>query len=178
MPSPSIFTLVFLGVLSGLGGPSFSPFTQEITMNSLVPLISIRTKGPLGLVHLPRLWLKMRLAAKGKLAEGYRAGEGGFDGRLLEALGIELAAATAFVSAAQPSYVAFEAWVKENAEPESLTEDAINTFNEQILTRSRPEPAELLATVGLPPSDDAWLVTDLNNLDDWHTFHLALSDGA
>jgi hypothetical protein len=52
-------------------------------MPTHVPLISTRTKGPLGLVHLPRLWLKMRLSAKGQLAEGYRAGEGGFDGKLL-----------------------------------------------------------------------------------------------
>ena len=59
-------------------------------MDAQVPLISTRTTGPLGVVHLPRLWLKMRLAARDKLAEGYRAGEGGFDGMLLETLGIDL----------------------------------------------------------------------------------------
>ena len=90
-------------------------------METHVPLISTRTKGPLGLVHLPRLWLKMRLSAKGKLADEYRAGERGFDGLLLEALGIDSTAAVAFVSASQPGYLAFEAWVKENAKPGSLT---------------------------------------------------------
>ena len=65
-------------------------------MKTHVPLISTRTKGPLGLVHLPRLWLKMRLSAKGKLADEYRAGEGGFDSLLLEALGIDSTAAIAF----------------------------------------------------------------------------------
>ena len=57
-------------------------------MDTYIPLISTRSVGPLGLVHLPRLWLKMRLSTKGKLAEDYRAGEGGFDGLLLDALGI------------------------------------------------------------------------------------------
>jgi len=147
-------------------------------MDTHVPLISIRTQGPLGLAHLPRLWLKMRLSAKGKLAEGYRAGEGGFDGMLLEALGIESAAAIAFVNTSQPTYVAFEAWVKENAKPDSLTQEAIDAFNNRILSRPKAEPgcAEALAFLGVPPSDEEWVVSDINDLDDWHSFHLALSD--
>lgn len=147
-------------------------------MKTHVPLISTRTKGPLGLVHLPRLWLKMRLSAKGKLADGYRAGEGGFDGALLEALGIDSTAAVAFVSASQPGYLAFEAWVKENAKPGSLTLEAIDQFNERILSFPKPEPgrSEMLEILGLSPSDKEWLGTDLNDLDDWHGFHLALLD--
>jgi hypothetical protein len=120
----------------------------------------------------------MRLSAKGKLAEGYRAGEGGFDGMLLEALGIESAAAIAFVNTSQPTYVAFEAWVKENAKPDSLTQEAIDAFNNRILSRPKAEPgcAEALAFLGVPPSDEEWVVSDINDLDDWHSFHLALSD--
>ena len=72
-------------------------------MDTTVPLISTRSKGPLGLAHLPRLWLKMRLAARGKLASGYRAGEGGFDGALLEAIGINSGAAVACVADSQPN---------------------------------------------------------------------------
>ena len=149
-------------------------------METHVPLISTRTKGPLGLVHLPRLWLKMRLSAKGKLADEYRAGAGGFDGLLLEALGIDSTAAVAFVSASQPSYLAFEAWVMENAKPESLTPEAIDQFNERILSFPKPEPgrSEMLEILGLPQSDKEWLGTDLNDLDDWHGFHLALLDEA
>lgn len=145
-------------------------------MESHVPLISTRTKGPLGLVHLPRLWLKMRLSAKGRLADGYRAGEGGFDGLLLEALGIEAAAAAAFVQASQPGYLAFEAWVEEHAKPGSLTREAIDRFNERILSFPKPEPgrSEMLKDLGLPASDREWLGTDLNDLDDWHGLHLAL----
>ena len=145
-------------------------------MEKHVPLISTRTIGPLGLVHLPRLWLKMRLVAKGMLNEEYRAGEGGFDGVLLGSLGIEAGAAIAFVKASQPSYLAFEDWVKENATPGSLTSEAIEVLNERILTFPKPEPmrTESLEFIGLPQSDKEWLGTDLNDLDDWHSIHLAL----
>lgn len=147
-------------------------------MEKHIPLISTRTVGPLGLAHLPRLWLKMRLSAKGVLEEGYRAGEGGFDGALLEALGIESTDAVAFIKASQPSYLDFEAWVKENAKSESLTSEAIGAFNERILTVPKPEPGrtETLELLGLPPSNKEWLGTDLNDLDDWHCIHLALYD--
>ena len=147
-------------------------------MDTTVPLISTRSKGPLGLAHLPRLWLKMRLAAKGKLASGYRAGEGGFDGALLEAIGINSGAAAAFVADSQPTYLAFEMWVKQNAKPESLTPEAIDAFNERMLSFPKPEPgrSEMLDLLGLPKDDTLWLGTDLNDLDDWHGIHLALLD--
>ena len=143
-------------------------------MDTQVPLISTRTTGPLGVVHLPRLWQKMRLNAKGLLAEGYRAGEGGFDGMLLEALGISSAAAIAFVQETQPTYLVFEAWVKDNAG--SLTAAAIEQINESILSIQKPEPgrSEMLDLLGLPQDDKEWLATDLNDLDDWRDFHLAL----
>lgn len=145
-------------------------------METHVPLISTRSIGPLGLVHLPRLWLKMRLASKGMLADGYRAGEGGFDGALLAALGIEAEQATAFVAAEQPGYLAFEEWVRQHATPDSLTPEAITAFNERILTFPKPEPGrtEMLEELGLPPSDDVWMGTDINDLDDWNGVHLAL----
>ena len=147
-------------------------------METHVPLISTRTKGPLGLAHLPRLWLNMRLSAKGKLAEDYRAGEGGFDGLLLTTLGIESTAAIAFIKTSQPGYLTFEAWVKENANPESLTSEAISAFNNRILSFPKPEPGrtEMLELLGLPSSDKEWLGTDLNDLDDWHGVHLSLLD--
>ena len=147
-------------------------------MNALVPLISARTVGPLGLAHLPRLWLKMRLSAKGMLAEGYRAGIGRFDGMLFDALGIDPAAATAFVETSQPDYPVFENWIRENANPESLTDGAIDEFNKGILLRPKSEEGrtEMLEALGLPQSDREWTVSDLNDLDDWRGFHLALLD--
>src|SRR6185295_7355837 len=40
-------------------------------MSTHVPLISSGVAGPLGVLHLPRLWLKVSLEARGKLANGY-----------------------------------------------------------------------------------------------------------
>ena len=145
-------------------------------MDTQVPLISTRTTGPLGVVHLPRLWLKMRLAAKDKLAEGYRAGEGGFDEMLLKAVGIGSQAAIAFVRESQPTYLAFEAWIRENAAPYSLSAAAVERLNDQILSILKPEPwrSEMLDTLGLPKDDKEWHATDLNDQEDWQDFHLAL----
>lgn len=147
-------------------------------MDTQVPLISTRSMGPLGLAHLPRLWLKMRLAAKGKLVEGYRAGKGGADGALLDALGLDSDATAAFVAESHPTYLAFEAWVKENAEPDRVTTEAVDRFNKRILSFPKPEPdrSNMLDLLGLPKDDTVWIATDLNDLDDWYGFHLALLD--
>ena len=149
-------------------------------MDTYPPLISTRATGPLGIVHLPRLWLKMRLAAKGDLAEGYRAGKGGFDALLFEAFGLSDDDAIAYVREGHPSYLAFEAWVREHAAPDRLTPEGIAQFNERVLTFAKPEPArsETLDMLGLPADDTEWLGTDLNDLEDWHCFHLALLDDA
>ena len=37
-------------------------------MDKIVPLIGSAEVGPLGVLHLPRLWLKVSLDAKGALA--------------------------------------------------------------------------------------------------------------
>ena len=39
-------------------------------MSKYVPMISSGTAGPLGALHLPRLWQKVSLEAAGKLADG------------------------------------------------------------------------------------------------------------
>ncbi len=145
-------------------------------MQKIVPLISTRSTGPLGIIHLPRLWQKMRLDAAGKLDEGYRSGKGGLDGVLLETLGLEYERTTAFIAETQPSYLEFENWVRENALPERITPEAIKAFNDKFLTLPKPEPerTEMLKRVGLPVDDSLWLASDLNDQDDWHGFHEAL----
>ena len=118
----------------------------------------------------------MRLAEKGKLAEGYRTGEGGLDGALLDALGLDYQATAAFIAESQPTYLAFEAWVKETVEPERLTLEAIDHFKGRVLSFPKPEPerSEMLDLLGLPKDDTVWIATDLNDLDDWHGFHLEM----
>ena len=47
--------------------------------DTYVPLISSGTAGLLGVLHLPRLWQKLSLEARGKLAEGYPGMGRGYD---------------------------------------------------------------------------------------------------
>jgi hypothetical protein len=54
---------------------------------TLVPLISSGVAGPLGVLHLPRLWLKASLEARNKIAAGYPALSKGYDSMVLGALG-------------------------------------------------------------------------------------------
>ena len=42
-------------------------------MSKIVPTISSGTAGPLGVLHLPRLWQKVSLDAAGKLHDDYPA---------------------------------------------------------------------------------------------------------
>jgi hypothetical protein len=58
-------------------------------MNTIVPLISSGVAGPLGVLHLPRLWLKVSLEARGKLATGYPGIGKGYDMMVISALGLE-----------------------------------------------------------------------------------------
>ena len=44
-----------------------------------VPTISSGVAGPLGVLHLPRLWMKVSLEAAGKLADGYPGIGAGYD---------------------------------------------------------------------------------------------------
>ena len=52
---------------------------------TIVPLISSGSHGPLGVVHLPRLWSKLTLDAAGKLPPGYDSCGDGFDAMTLSA---------------------------------------------------------------------------------------------
>jgi hypothetical protein len=144
--------------------------TTTAASTALVPLIGTREKGPLGLLHLPRLWLKMRAFAAGVLPEGYRHGEGGFDGSLLEAIGLDLAPLEAYIAAERPDYLRFEAYVRANAR--DLSPETIGAYNTHKLTFVMPEPrrSEWLQRFGLTGTDYA-LGIDLNSLDDWALAH-------
>ena len=65
--------------------------------DTYVPLISSGIAGPLGVVHLPRLWQKVSLETAGKLASGYPAVGKGFDAMTLTALGLEEQAVKDFI---------------------------------------------------------------------------------
>jgi hypothetical protein len=137
-------------------------------MNTTVPLISSGTAGPLGVLHLPRFWLKTSLEARGKLAAGYPGCGKGYDQMVVDGLGLQREAVLEFVKTSKPTYPQFEAWVKKNgthvdkASIEKLN-SAIKGYIHDDATRK-----SILSANGLP--DDASACKDavnLNNLDDW-----------
>lgn len=139
-------------------------------MEMIYPLISTTVTGPLGVVHLPRLWLKTLLHATGRLPEGYRHGMGGFDEMTLTAIGIEPAAFIDYIEKRLPTYLEFEAWIKANAT--QLDAETIAKHNETVRTRHMREEmaAERRASLGIPNADLHEAVI-LNDLDDWTCVH-------
>ena len=101
--------------------------------DTYVPLISSGVAGPLGVLHLPRLWQKVSLEEKGKLASGYPGVGKGFDAMTLAALGLEEQAVRNYIKQNKPTYPEFEAWVKNNAK--SLNRDAIEKHNAAVRGR-------------------------------------------
>lgn len=91
------------------------------TETKVVPLISSGTAGPLGVVHLPRLWLKISLAAAGMLPEEYDECGPGFDGMTLSALGLDREKTIEFVRSKRPTYMEFEEWVAANGKTDKET---------------------------------------------------------
>lgn len=141
-----------------------------------VPLISSGTAGPLGVLHLPRLWLKVSLESRGLLADGYPGIGKGYDQMVIDALGLTGDAVVSYITSERPTYPQFEAWVK--AQPGAkLDAETISTLNAAIAGYNHADDVRkaILSADGLP--DDAAAPKDainLNNLDDWHEFHAAV----
>jgi hypothetical protein len=91
------------------------------TRKKIVPLISSGTAGPLGAIHLPRLWLKLSLGNAGLLPEGYDECGHGFDAMTLSALGLDRDKTIEFVRSRRPSYMEFEKWVVANGKTDKAT---------------------------------------------------------
>ncbi|HEY6450742.1 MAG TPA: DUF5069 domain-containing protein [Candidatus Cybelea sp.] len=91
------------------------------TQVKVVPAISSGTAGPLGAIHLPRLWLKLTLAAAGELPEGYDECGAGFDAMTLAALGLDRQKTIDFVRQNKPRYMEFEEWVVRNGKTDKAT---------------------------------------------------------
>src|ERR1041384_8812029 len=98
--------------------------------DTYVPRISSGAAGPLGVLHLPRLWLKVSLEEAGKLAPGYPGVGKGFDAMTLAALGLEEQAVRDYIKQNKPTYPQFEAWVKKNAK--SLNPQAVEKHNAAV----------------------------------------------
>ena len=146
--------------------------------DTYVPLISSGVAGPLGVVHLPRLWQKVSLEATGKLASGYPAVGKGFDAMTLAALGLEEQAVKDYIEQDKPTYPQFETWVKKNAK--SLTQEAIEKHNAAVRGYNHDDETRKGILSACSIADDAAAPKDavnLNNLDDWYEFHQAALKG-
>jgi Domain of unknown function (DUF5069) len=143
--------------------------------DTYVPMISSGTAGPLGVLHLPRMWQKVSLEAQGKLAAGYPGIGRGYDAMTCAALGLDEQAVKDFIKKNKPTYPEFEAWVKKNAtslNPQTIEKHnaAVRGYNHDDETRKN-----ILGSCGI--AEDASAAKDavnLNNLDDWHEFHQAV----
>ena len=144
-------------------------------MNTIVPLISSGVAGPLGVLHLPRFWLKMSLECRGKIAPGYPGCGKGYDQMVLDALGIRKEAAIDYIKSNRPTYPQFEAWIKKQPGVK-LDRASVDKINGAIRGYIHDDSTRrsILSANGIP--DDAHAPRDavnLNNLDDWKEFHEA-----
>jgi hypothetical protein len=144
-------------------------------MNTIVPLISSGVSGPLGVLHLPRLWLKVSLEARGKLAAGYPGAGQGYDQMVIDGLGLQRQAVIDFITNSQPTYPQFEAWIKQQpgVKLDKASVDALNAaitgYIHDDATRQSILGANGIADDNSAPRD----AVNLNNLDDWKEFHEA-----
>jgi len=143
-------------------------------MAKIVPLISSGVAGPLGVLHLPRLWLKVSLESCGKLADGYPGLGKGYDSMVCAALGLDPDAVKKFIADSRPTYPQFEAWVQQNAK--HLDKATIHKLNVAIQgyihtddVRDNILKASSIKDAGSVCPD----AINLNNLDDWYEFHQA-----
>ena len=143
--------------------------------DTYVPMISSGTAGPLGVLHLPRLWQKVSLDAAGKLATGYPAIGRGFDAMTCDALGLDEQAVTDYIKQNKPTYPQFEAWVQKNGK--SCTPEAIEKHNAAVRGYNHDDETRgnILGACNLPDDSSAPQdAVNLNNLDDWYEFHQAV----
>lgn len=140
-------------------------------MSDIIPLISSGTAGPLGVLHLPRLWQKVSLEVAGKLNSEYPAIGAGYDQMVLDGLGLDKAKFQAFMQS-KPTYPQLEAWVLEQKGGQ-LDAQAVETLNASIVGYNHGDEVrkEILAACGLEDDGTILDAVNLNNLDDWQSFH-------
>jgi len=142
-------------------------------MNTIVPLISSGVAGPLGVLHLPRLWLKVSLECRGKLAPGYPGAGKGYDQMVIDGLGLKRDAVIEFIKSNRPTYPQFEAWIKKQPGVK-LDKGSIEKLNAAICGYIHDDQTRktILSASGVPADAQACCdAVNLNNLDDWKEFY-------
>lgn len=155
-------------------GKTSGHFKEE----AIIPLISPGTKGPLGVMHLPRVWLKALLSAVGRLPEGYKDIRPGFDYMVLEGLHVNPDVARAYITENLPGYLEFEKWIVTQPDVD-LSAANIDRVNQIVVERKKADASrkKILDSLGL--DDDGFILDSmtLNDLDDWRSIHKQLCEG-
>lgn len=147
-------------------------------MSKIIPLISSGTAGPLGVLHLPRLWQKASLEAVGKEHPDYPALAPGYDTMVLGALGIGVETFRKFIHEQKPTYPQCEAWVLAQSGG-ALDPQKIAELNASIIGyHHKDEVRQSILQANDIPDDGTILdAVRLNNLDDWLGFHSEVIKG-
>lgn len=139
----------------------------------ITPTISSGTAGPLGAVHLPRLWTKLTLASAGLLPEGYDECGPGFDALTISNLGLNKDEVITYVRTRKPTYVEFEEWVrtKGKTDPETIKKHnaAVHGYH-----HADDKAAHMRQDMGVPHQHIKDAVT-LNMLEDLHELHQTIT---
>jgi len=140
-------------------------------MSNTIPLISSGIAGPIGVLHLPRLWQKVSLDNVGKLNSDYPAIGAGYDQMVLDGLGLDKDAFVAFMKS-KPTYPQLEVWVL-GQKGGSLDKDAVSKLNDSIVGYNHGDETRKGILEASNIADDGSILDaiNLNNLDDWQCFH-------
>ena len=145
-------------------------------MNTIVPLISSGVSGPLGVIHLPRLWLKVSLESRGKLAPGYPGAGKGYDQMVIDGLGLDRQKVIDYIKNERPTYTQFENWVKKQPGVK-LDKANVEKLNNSIRGYIHDDNTRkgIFKSCGYGDADCSYRdAVNLNNLDDWNEFHAAV----
>ncbi|MCE9519549.1 MAG: DUF5069 domain-containing protein [Verrucomicrobia bacterium] len=141
-------------------------------MSKSVPMISSGVAGPLGVLHLPRLWQKTSLEAAGKLHADYPGCGKGYDQMVLDGLGLDREEFLSYIKSSKPTYIQLESWVLAK-KGGSLDQGAVKKLNEAIKGYNHDDATRkgILESAGRPDDGSIKDAVNLNNLDDWQTFY-------
>lgn len=139
-----------------------------------IPLVSSGVAGPLGVLHLPRLWLKASLEARGQIATGYPGCGKGYDQMVLDGLGLDREAFLQYIKTQRPTYPQLESWILKQ-KGGKLDKAAVEKLNAAIRGYNHDENTRkgILSASGIPDEGKILDAINLNNIDDWQEFHAA-----
>lgn len=145
-------------------------------MDTIVPLISSGVSGPLGVLHLPRLWLKASLESRGKLAPGYPGAGKGYDQMVIDGLGLDRQKTLDYIKTSRPTYIQFENWISKQpgVKLDKASVDKLNTAIKGYIHDDETRKG-VFNSCGLNDQSCTYRdAVNLNNLDDWNEFHSAV----